>query len=88
MSSMRWKKLGKIFDPFVQINQSTYSNSGLGIGLALTMVSAGVIAALSIRHIEKRWSGFSRFARNAPYASVVLILMVGLYTGWMGWSSI
>jgi nickel/cobalt exporter len=59
-----------------------------GIGLALTMVSAGVIAALSIRHIEKRWSGFSRFARNAPYASVVLILMVGLYTGWMGWSSI
>jgi nickel/cobalt exporter len=59
-----------------------------GIGLALTMVSAGVIAALSIRHIEKRWSGFSRFARNAPYASVALILMVGLYTGWMGWSSI
>ncbi len=59
-----------------------------GIGLALTMVSAGVIAALSIQHIEKRWSGFSRFARNAPYASVALILMVGLYTGWMGWSSI
>lgn len=59
-----------------------------GIGLALTMVSAGVIAALSIRHIEKRWSGFSRFAHNAPYASAALILMVGLYTGWMGWSSI
>lgn len=59
-----------------------------GFGLALTMVSAGVIAALSIQHIEKRWSGFSRFARNAPYASVALILMVGLYTGWIGWSSI
>lgn len=59
-----------------------------GIGLALTMVSAGVLAALSIRHIEKRWSGFSRFARNAPYASVVLILIVGLYTGWLGWHSI
>jgi nickel/cobalt exporter len=59
-----------------------------GIGLALTMVSAGVIAALSIQHIEKRWSGFSRFAQNAPYASVALILMVGLYTGWMGWNSI
>ncbi|GAA3848586.1 nickel/cobalt efflux transporter [[Pseudomonas] carboxydohydrogena] len=59
-----------------------------GIGLALTMVSAGVLAALSIRHIEKRWSGFSRFAHNAPYASVVLILIVGLYTGWLGWNSI
>lgn len=59
-----------------------------GIGLALTMVSAGILAALSIRHIEKRWSGFSRFARNAPYASVVLILIVGLYTGWLGWNSI
>ncbi|MEX6504784.1 nickel/cobalt efflux transporter [Jiella sp. M17.18] len=49
------------------------------IGLAITMVSAGVLAALSIRHVEKRWSGFSEFARRAPYVSAVLIFCVGLY---------
>ncbi|WP_407155388.1 nickel/cobalt efflux transporter [Bradyrhizobium sp. STM 3557] len=55
-----------------------------GIGLAITMVSAGVLAALSLRHIERRWSGFSHYVRQAPYASAVLIVMVGLYTGWLG----
>lgn len=59
-----------------------------GIGLAITMVSAGVLAALSLRHIERRWSGFSSFARRAPYASAVLIVCVGLYTGWLGLSVI
>lgn len=56
-----------------------------GIGLAITMVSAGVAAALSLRHVEKRWSGFSRFAHRAPYVSATLIVLVGLYTGWSGW---
>ena len=55
------------------------------IGLALTMVSAGVLAALSVRHVSQRWSGFSTFARRAPYASGVLIILVGLYTGFEGW---
>jgi nickel/cobalt exporter len=58
------------------------------IGLALTMVSAGVIAALSVKHIATRWSGFSAFARRAPYASGVLIILVGLYMGWQGWNGI
>ena len=40
------------------------------IGLAITMVSAGVLAALSVKHIGNRWSGFSAFARQAQYASV------------------
>jgi nickel/cobalt transporter (NicO) family protein len=59
-----------------------------GIGLAITMVSAGVLAALSMRHIERRWTGFSQFARQAPYVSAALIVMVGVYTGWLGWSTI
>jgi len=58
------------------------------IGLAITMVSAGVIAALSIRHLADRWSGFGGFARQAPYASAALIVLVGLYTGWLGWQGI
>ena len=58
------------------------------IGLAATMVSAGVLAALSVRHVASRWSGFSAFARRAPYASGVLIILVGLYMGIQGWNGI
>ncbi|MBY0252554.1 MAG: nickel/cobalt efflux transporter RcnA [Methylobacterium organophilum] len=58
------------------------------IGLALTMVSAGVLAALSVKHVASRWSGFGAFARRAPYASAALIVLVGLYTGWLGWEGI
>jgi nickel/cobalt exporter len=56
-----------------------------GIGLAITMVSAGVAAALSLGHVERHWSGFSRFAHRAPYVSAALIVLVGVYTGWSGW---
>lgn len=55
------------------------------IGLALTMVFSGVIAAISVRHAAKRWSGFGEFARKAPYFSSVLIVLVGLYVGYHGW---
>ncbi|WP_315754881.1 MULTISPECIES: nickel/cobalt efflux transporter [unclassified Bradyrhizobium] len=55
-----------------------------GIGLAITMVSVGVVAALSLRHVERHWSGLSRFARRAPYVSAALIVLVGVYTGWLG----
>ena len=58
------------------------------IGLALTMVSAGVIAALSVKHVATRWSGFSAFAQRAPYASGVLIVLVGIYMGLQGWNVI
>lgn len=58
------------------------------IGLALTMVTAGVLAALSVKHVASRWSGFGAFARRAPYASAVLIVLVGLYTGYLGWQGI
>jgi nickel/cobalt exporter len=58
------------------------------IGLALTMVSAGVLAALSVKHVASRWSGFSAFARRAPYASGALIILVGLYMGIEGWRGI
>lgn len=54
------------------------------IGLAITMVTAGVIAALGLRHAARHWSGFGRFARRAPYASGAVIICVGLYIGWQG----
>lgn len=54
------------------------------IGLAITMVAAGTVAALGVRHASSRWSGFSTFARRAPYASSALIILVGLYVGYQG----
>lgn len=54
------------------------------IGLALTLVSSGALAALSVKHVSKRWSGFGAFARKAPYLSGALILLVGLYVGFQG----
>ncbi len=55
------------------------------IGLAATMVASGTLAALSLRHVSQRWSGFGTLARRAPYFSSGLVLLVGLYTGYMGW---
>ena len=54
------------------------------IGLAVTMVFSGTLAALSVRHVSRRWSGFGEFARRAPYFSSLLILLVGLYLGYQG----
>ena len=51
------------------------------VGLALTMVTAGVVAAISVRHVQSRWSGFGELARKAPYVSSAVIVGVGLYVG-------
>lgn len=55
------------------------------IGLAVTMVSAGVLASLSVTHIKKRWSGFDSFAKRAPYASGGLMVVIALYMGISGY---
>jgi nickel/cobalt exporter len=49
------------------------------VGLALTMVSAGVVASLSVRHVGKHWPGFGKFAARAPYASAALMLAIAVY---------
>lgn len=49
------------------------------VGLALTMVASGVLAAISVRHVSKRWSGFGEIVRKAPYVSGGIILLIGLY---------
>lgn len=49
------------------------------IGLALTLVAVGAVAALSVRHASRRWSGFGAFVRRAPYFSSALIGAIGVY---------
>lgn len=58
------------------------------IGLAITMVTVGAAAAISVNHVSKRWTGFGELARRAPYVSSVLIICVGLYTGYIGWAQL
>ncbi|WP_140917990.1 nickel/cobalt efflux protein RcnA [Limnobaculum xujianqingii] len=58
------------------------------IGLALTLVSVGVGAAISIHQAAKRWSGFNSIARRAPYLSGMLIFAVGIYMGIHGYSAL
>lgn len=54
------------------------------IGLALTMVATGAVAALGVRHAARRFSGFGELARQAPYFSGAVIMLVGLYVGYQG----
>ena len=49
------------------------------VGLALTLVASGAIAAISIKHMTKRWSGFGELSRKAPWFSGALIILVGIY---------
>lgn len=54
------------------------------IGLALTMVASGVLAAVSVKHVSKRFKGFGKLANKAPYLSGGLIVLVALYIGFTG----
>jgi nickel/cobalt exporter len=54
-------------------------------GLAITMVTVGVLAAWSVRHAEKKFSGFGELMRRAPYVSCVLLVLLATYMGWHGW---
>lgn len=61
---------------------------GFSIGLALTLVTVGVGAAISVRQVAKRWGGFNTMAKRAPYFSSVLIGLVGIYMGIHGFAGI
>ncbi|EFA0994764.1 nickel/cobalt efflux protein RcnA [Escherichia coli] len=58
------------------------------IGLALTLITVGVGAAISIQQVAKRWSGFNTLAKRAPYFSSLLIGLVGVYMGVHGFMGI
>jgi nickel/cobalt transporter (NicO) family protein len=55
---------------------------GFSLGLAVTMVASGALAALGVKHLSRHVGGFTVFARRAPYFSGALILLVGLFMGY------
>lgn len=59
---------------------------GFSVGLAITLVMTGTIAALSIHYMSKKFSGFGNIVRKAPYFSSAIIVLIGLYIGYEGFS--
>ncbi len=55
------------------------------VGLALTMVASGVLAAWSVGQATRRWSGFGDWAAKAPYISTVLMLLLAVWMAGEGW---
>ncbi len=54
-------------------------------GLAFTLVATGALAAWSLRHAEKKFSGFGRIARKLPYLSSAILALMAIYIGLQGW---
>ena len=52
---------------------------GFSVGLALTLVASGAIAALSLKHATRRWPWLNDLSRKAPRFSGLLIIVVGIY---------
>lgn len=57
---------------------------GFSVGLAITLVTAGSIAAISVKHASKRFKKFGEFARKIPYASSTLLILIGLLVAIQG----
>nr|WP_275116326.1 nickel/cobalt efflux transporter [Vibrio diabolicus] len=58
------------------------------IGLALTLVAVGVVAAAGVQKATSKWSGLNDVARRAPYLSGILISAVGVYMGMHGFTTL
>ena len=62
--------------------------AAFSFGLALTMVTVGAVAAWSVGHAEKKFSGFENVMRKAPYLSCALLLTLASYMAWQGWQGL
>ena len=62
--------------------------AAFSLGLAITMVTVGAVAAWSVGHAEKKFRGFGNLMRKAPYFSCALLLTLASYMAWQGWHSL
>ena len=75
----------------LQVKQFTLGFALVGafsFGLALTMVTVGAVAAWSVGHAEKKFSGFGDLMRKAPYFSCALLVLLASYMAWQGFSAL
>jgi nickel/cobalt exporter len=72
----------------LQVKQFTLGFSlvaAFSLGLAITMVAVGTMAAWSVGHAQKKFRGFGELMRKAPYFSCALLICLAGYMAWMGW---
>jgi nickel/cobalt exporter len=62
--------------------------AAFSVGLALTLVSIGVLAAWGARTLAVRHAGLERLTRWAPYASAAIVLLIGLVVTAQGLASL
>ena len=62
--------------------------AAFSFGLALTMVTVGSVAAWTVQHAEKKFTGFGNLMRKAPYISCALLLTLAAYMAWQGWQGL
>ena len=51
--------------------------AGFSVGLAITLISVGVLAAWGARKASEGWSGFSGWAERLPLVSAALVGVIG-----------
>jgi len=56
------------------------------VGLALTLIAAGSLAAWGVGHAAKRFKGFSTLAYRAPYFSSAILICMGIYVALAGYA--
>ena len=54
------------------------------LGLAITLVTVGAVAAMSLRAASRRFAGFGALARRLPFASVGLMTLIGVIVAVVG----
>ena len=62
--------------------------TAFSLGLAVTLVALGVVAAVGVMHASKRLERFDRWAGVLPYVSATLIVGIGIYIGVTGFSGL
>lgn len=60
--------------------------SAFSLGLALTLVAVGVVAAVGLKAVTTRTSRFDAVMAAAPWLSAVLIALIGVLIIWSGYS--
>jgi len=58
--------------------------AAFSLGLALTMISVGVLASWGFKKLAEKSGWFSRVAARAPYVSSYLLIALGLAFAWRG----
>ena len=75
----------------LQVKRATLGFALVGafsFGLALTMVTVGAVAAWSVHHAQKRFTGFGAWMRRAPYISCAMLVLLAAFMAWSGWQAL